>query len=347
MNYESPMFNFDYDHLTMLEGSSTSDGIATDSSAVGTPIGYYSEPESPFVNQTSFPVNPLFTTSLSKDQQLALAGSFHGVSVPNHFNGVDPFMVKPAEDAENIANATALTPASVTSIPSRLLGRRLTMSGLPLPLPVSSLPLALPDSSSQSRATAQPSTLHPFGSINYPTLPPSGQSSPTFAADAFKAPQPEQLLAAGRARSKTTSHLDSSLAGRHRTAPYPPQAPINGPRRASLANTALPTPASSSAPKKPSEKAALRARARSNSSRGTGENGKLYSCDFCSHPFIRKHDYERHMRIHTKEAPYKCTQCSACFRRFDALRRHKKSHGEGEATTAAAADKKSNSLDSV
>ncbi|KAK9764252.1 hypothetical protein K7432_008403 [Basidiobolus ranarum] len=46
------------------------------------------------------------------------------------------------------------------------------------------------------------------------------------------------------------------------------------------------------------------------------------TCHFCSRSFKRKHDLQRHIRLHTGERPYKCNMCQRSFSRTDALRRH-------------------------
>jgi len=49
---------------------------------------------------------------------------------------------------------------------------------------------------------------------------------------------------------------------------------------------------------------------------------KTLSCDGCDAMFARKHDLDRHRRIHTLEAPYMCRGCRRSYRRSDARKRH-------------------------
>ncbi|KAK9680792.1 hypothetical protein K7432_015841 [Basidiobolus ranarum] len=51
-------------------------------------------------------------------------------------------------------------------------------------------------------------------------------------------------------------------------------------------------------------------------------------CKFCERPFKRKHDLQRHERLHTGEKPFQCTHCILAFSRTDTLRRHlRQTHG--------------------
>ncbi|KAH9817946.1 hypothetical protein DFH28DRAFT_1123881 [Melampsora americana] len=49
---------------------------------------------------------------------------------------------------------------------------------------------------------------------------------------------------------------------------------------------------------------------------------KKHKCEFCSQAFARRHDRDRHERMHTGEKPYVCQECSKGFMRSDALNRH-------------------------
>lgn len=49
---------------------------------------------------------------------------------------------------------------------------------------------------------------------------------------------------------------------------------------------------------------------------------KPYACPTCRRAFARKHDLQRHIRVHTGEKPYSCPCCNKAFARTDALKRH-------------------------
>ncbi|KAF5278035.1 hypothetical protein FQA39_LY18415 [Lamprigera yunnana] len=53
---------------------------------------------------------------------------------------------------------------------------------------------------------------------------------------------------------------------------------------------------------------------------------KSLYCKICGHLFKHSYSVKRHMRIHTKEAPYKCTECDYTCRRSEYLKAHKKKH---------------------
>ncbi|CEG79318.1 Putative Potential zinc finger protein [Rhizopus microsporus] len=51
-------------------------------------------------------------------------------------------------------------------------------------------------------------------------------------------------------------------------------------------------------------------------------SNRRYKCTRCPRAFTRKHDLERHIRVHTGDKPYHCPCCKKCFARSDALKRH-------------------------
>ncbi|KAI8597214.1 hypothetical protein EDD21DRAFT_291838, partial [Dissophora ornata] len=51
---------------------------------------------------------------------------------------------------------------------------------------------------------------------------------------------------------------------------------------------------------------------------------KSFPCHLCPRIFSRKHDLQRHIRVHTGSKPYLCLSCQRSFARTDALCRHYK-----------------------
>lgn len=49
---------------------------------------------------------------------------------------------------------------------------------------------------------------------------------------------------------------------------------------------------------------------------------RKYHCPYCQKLFNRRHDLERHLPKHTKEANYPCEHCGKRFTRKDAMKRH-------------------------
>ncbi|ORZ27898.1 hypothetical protein BCR41DRAFT_294195, partial [Lobosporangium transversale] len=49
---------------------------------------------------------------------------------------------------------------------------------------------------------------------------------------------------------------------------------------------------------------------------------KTFPCHLCTRIFSRKHDLQRHIRVHTGSKPYVCMSCQKAFARTDALCRH-------------------------
>ncbi|OBZ90119.1 Transcriptional regulator prz1 [Choanephora cucurbitarum] len=56
--------------------------------------------------------------------------------------------------------------------------------------------------------------------------------------------------------------------------------------------------------------------------RQDNSNPKPFACHLCTRCFARKHDLQRHIRVHTGAKPYSCLSCSKAFARTDALKRH-------------------------
>ncbi|ORX58910.1 hypothetical protein DM01DRAFT_250375 [Hesseltinella vesiculosa] len=55
---------------------------------------------------------------------------------------------------------------------------------------------------------------------------------------------------------------------------------------------------------------------------GSQHLGRPFGCLHCPRAFARKHDLQRHERVHTGAKPYLCVACKKAFARTDALKRH-------------------------
>lgn len=62
--------------------------------------------------------------------------------------------------------------------------------------------------------------------------------------------------------------------------------------------------------------------AKSGLPRGSTNDIRPYPCYLCTRSFARKHDLQRHIRVHTGAKPYACPCCKKAFARTDALKRH-------------------------
>ncbi|KAI7882344.1 hypothetical protein K492DRAFT_111737, partial [Lichtheimia hyalospora FSU 10163] len=49
---------------------------------------------------------------------------------------------------------------------------------------------------------------------------------------------------------------------------------------------------------------------------------RSHECGYCLRTFARRHDLERHTRVHTGIKPYVCPCCLRAFIRSDARGRH-------------------------
>lgn len=49
-----------------------------------------------------------------------------------------------------------------------------------------------------------------------------------------------------------------------------------------------------------------------------------HKCKFCERSFVSSNDLKRHIRVHTGDRPFQCTECSKAYTRNDHLKRHMK-----------------------
>lgn len=82
-----------------------------------------------------------------------------------------------------------------------------------------------------------------------------------------------------------------------------------------LLDTILPHYNTTSSPSSPSSLSSSTLHKKSN-------EGRPYPCSMCKRAFARKHDLQRHIRVHTGDKPYVCPCCKKAFARTDALKRH-------------------------
>ena len=60
--------------------------------------------------------------------------------------------------------------------------------------------------------------------------------------------------------------------------------------------------------------------------RHQGEDGKVWSCNFCSKSFYKKDAFETHLRRHKGVKPFICEACGKSFAEAWALTKHKRTH---------------------
>ncbi|XP_049818322.1 gastrula zinc finger protein XlCGF57.1-like [Aethina tumida] len=54
----------------------------------------------------------------------------------------------------------------------------------------------------------------------------------------------------------------------------------------------------------------------------TKDKPRNYACEVCNKVFLGSNDLRKHIRVHTGERPYKCTECQQAFRQAGCLKNH-------------------------
>lgn len=99
-----------------------------------------------------------------------------------------------------------------------------------------------------------------------------------------------------------------TLPSPHTSLPPPPPLPPTQPTLPNVSSSSL-SPPSTTSPY-------------NHQYRPISNKTRPFTCSLCPRGFTRKHDLQRHFRVHTGDKPYECHCCKKAFARTDALKRH-------------------------
>ncbi|XP_030755916.1 Krueppel homolog 1-like [Sitophilus oryzae] len=79
----------------------------------------------------------------------------------------------------------------------------------------------------------------------------------------------------------------------------------------------------------------------------TRHSGRIMVCCHCKKRFTHKGDYNKHLRKHTKEKPYKCSVCQKFFSNTSNLHRHQRTHNGDKPFQCEFCDRRFNRRDKL
>ncbi|KAG9319584.1 hypothetical protein KVV02_005014 [Mortierella alpina] len=174
-------------------------------------------------------------------------------------------------------------------------------------------------SSSPSPTSSPSSSPSPSPSITSASAPPTSQpTKPMTLSPLLPCPVPHCFRSFTRA-----FNLNAHLRTQHNLDPQDlgSQMPYSSSSSSSI-------PSSPPAATVSAVPSAVISKVSSSSTSGTQQQqhqqSKPFPCHLCTRIFSRKHDLQRHIRVHTGSKPYLCMSCQKAFARTDALSRHYK-----------------------